>query len=116
MGEGNETGKRLGVIIGVYLCVKQIINIIFGGGIGVTDILLILLGAAQIFCSIKGIKYSHYIVGIIIGVLGIFGVIRNIAHPIHNLLYLIEGVIDVFAAFLLLANRDIKEQCQQTRL
>lgn len=100
-----ETGKQFSIAIGIYLIVKQIINLILDAG--VTSLILPIVMAILLFL---GIKYCNYGVACVLIVIAIACIGTNLSNLGFNryLLYVVEGIIDILCAVALCVNNDIK--------
>lgn len=101
----NETGRNYAVMIGVYLIIKAIINMIIGSDPFGNVIFSVIEAAALL----TGLQYINYVVAgvLILGVVVNFG--NNISNIGSNWIYLVEAAIDVFCAAILIAQKDVKE-------
>ncbi len=99
-----NNGKMIALGIGAYQVIKAILNSIIGG-LALIDILVAI---AMLAVFVLGIKYSNYVCGAIIAIVAVAHLGTNIANISSNLIYLIEGVIDIVAAVLLFINSDVK--------
>lgn len=106
MNTNNEIGRKYVVLVGLYLIVKVVVNLIFGGGFDFGGLIFAIVAALAMF---SGLQYLNFVVA---GLLA-FGVARhlgyNFTHLPDTLIYLIEGVIDIGAAVLLIMQNDVKE-------
>lgn len=106
MSTNNENGRRMSVGIGVYLIVKCVVNMIIGGGLDISGLLI----AAGLSCVLwLGIQYTNYVVAGILAIIVLVHLPANISNISSNLIYLIEAVIDIGCAVLLCTNSNIKE-------
>lgn len=101
----DETGKQFSIAIGIYLIVKQTINLILGAG--VTSLILPIVMAVLLFL---GIKYCNYGVSCVLVVIVIMHIGTNLSNLGFNryLLYVVEGILDILSAVALCVNSDIK--------
>lgn len=100
-----ETGKQFSIVIGIYLLVKQVLNIFLGDGF--TSLILPIIMAILLFL---GIKYCNYGVACVLVVIAIMHIGTNLSNLGFNryLIYVIEGVLDILSAVALCVNNDIK--------
>lgn len=106
-------GRNLCGIIGGYMVLKGIVNLILD--FGFSNILMIAVSAGLAFGLIIGFKYMNFITaGFLVAMVlaHIMDNIKNIGLNSH-LLYLAEAVIDVVCAYKLITNIDIKEHFGQ---
>ena len=76
MNTNNETGRKICVGIGAYLIVKCVLNMIIGGGLDISGLLI----AAAMFCALwSGIKYVNYVVAGILAVIALIHMPDNIS-------------------------------------
>ena len=101
----------MSVAIGVYLIAKAVLNMVIGGGFSFSDMFIALGLAVMMF---TGFKYFNYIAAAVLAVIVLIYLPGNISNISSNLIYLIEGVIDIVCAALLCLQRDIREHFTQT--
>ncbi len=99
-----ESGKNTCLVIGGYMVVKSIINLILGFSTG--NIITLLVSAALAFTLVAGIKYLNYATGAYLAVVFLMHVAGNVSG--HHWFYLAEGIIDVIAAFILFTSSNVK--------
>ncbi|MBR1384440.1 MAG: hypothetical protein IJ555_11635 [Ruminococcus sp.] len=102
-------GRNLCGLIGGYMIIKSILNLILS--FGFANILMLAISAGLCFGLIISFKYMNYITAaflIIMVLVNIKGNISNFGLNVH-LVYLAEAVIDVICAWQLITNEDIKE-------
>ncbi|MGN0607248.1 MAG: hypothetical protein ACI4JM_12070 [Oscillospiraceae bacterium] len=100
-----NNGRTFAVAIGAYQVIKTIINAVIGGFV-LSDMLI---AAAMLIVLAAGVKYSNYICAGILALVAIMHLGDNIANIGSNLIYLIEGILDIGAAVILCINKDVKE-------
>ncbi len=105
MKTNNVKGRNFVVIIGAYLIVKAVLNMIIGGGFNITDLILAVI---CFFAMFSGLQYLNYATAVVIAIPVISHMLYNIIHLPGTLIYLIEAFIDVGAIILLVTNADIK--------
>lgn len=106
MNTNNESGRRMSVGIGAYLVIKCVLNMIIGGGLDISGLLI----AAALCCALwSGIKYTNYVVAGILAIIVLVNLPANISDISSHLIYLIEAVIDIVCAVLLCTNSSIRE-------
>ena len=89
MNTNNEAGRRICVGIGVYLIVKCMLNMIIGGGLDISGLLI----AAALFCALWcGIRYTNYAVAVILAVTALVHLPDNISNIGNNWIYLVERI------------------------
>ncbi|MGN1411398.1 MAG: hypothetical protein ACI4WH_02660 [Oscillospiraceae bacterium] len=100
-----ETGKIYSVVMGIYIIVKAVLNMILGNGF--SSLILPILMAIVLFI---GIKYGNYAIAIVLGITVLMHIGTNVSNLGLNryLIYFIEGIIDIVCAILLVINKDIK--------
>lgn len=102
-------GRNLCGLIGGYMILKGILNLILG--FGFTNIIMLAVSAGLAFGLIISFKYMNFVTaGFLIGMViaHLKDNISNIGLNVH-LLYIAEAVIDVICAFKLVADKDIRE-------
>lgn len=102
-------GRNLVGIIGGWLVIKSIINLILGFSFG--NIVTLIAAAALAFLMLKGIPFMNYVTAVLVGAV----VLKNLGYNIKNveILYLVEAVIDAVCVVQLVINKDIKEHFHQ---
>lgn len=100
-----EQGKTISTIIGAYIVIKGLINLILGFSVG--NLITLIAGVAFAYTLVQGIKYFNYITGAYLAILFLANIIPNISG--HHWFYLIEGIIDAICAFVLIAGPSVKE-------
>ncbi|MBQ7046935.1 MAG: hypothetical protein IJN85_04245 [Oscillospiraceae bacterium] len=109
MTTNNESGRMVAIIIGVYLVCKELINMfigLLGGGFGITGLITAAILAVVLFL---GIKYTNYVVAVILAIVVLTNLGNNISNIGDNLLYLIEGIIDIICAVIICIMPNVKE-------
>lgn len=102
-------GRNLCGLIGGYMILKGIINLILG--FGFTNILMLAVSVGLTVGLLISFKFMNYVTAGFLAVMVLVHIkdnISNIGLNIH-LLYLAEAVIDVICAFKLVADSDIRE-------
>ncbi|MBQ6181417.1 MAG: hypothetical protein IJK31_06990 [Ruminococcus sp.] len=111
MSTNNENGRKICIGIGVYLIAKCVLNMIIGGGLDISGLLI----AAGLSCVLwLGIQYTNYAVAGILALIALVHLPANISNISSNWIYLIEGIIDIGFAALLCIHSDIKEHFTNT--
>ena len=109
----NERGRAYALIIGIYFILKTILNIILGDNSG--NIIYATLETVVLFA---GIQYANYVIAgitafVFCGIMHTADIIYylkgNLSAPLNNILYIIEGVIDIYCAYILIFNGNVKE-------
>ncbi|MBD5095540.1 MAG: hypothetical protein HDT40_00800 [Lachnospiraceae bacterium] len=102
--ENTNSGKNTCIVIGGYMVVKSIINLIMGFGLG--NVITLVVSVALAFTLIAGIKYFNFITAAYLVVIFLIHVVGNITG--HHWFYLAEGIIDVIFAFILVAGSGVR--------
>lgn len=102
--ENTNSGKNTCIVIGGYMVVKSIINLVMGPGLG--NVITLVVSVVLAFTLIAGIKYFNFITAAYLVVIFLMHVAGNIAG--HHWFYLAEGIIDVICAFLLVAGSGVR--------
>ena len=95
-----QTGGKWMSLIGAYMIVKGIVNLILGFSVG--NIVTLLISGVLAFLIIKGVPYMNYVTGAYL-----IHIIPNIQG--HHWFYLAEGIIDLIAAVVLFTSGRTKE-------
>lgn len=99
-----ENGKTICMVIGAYMVVKGLLNLVLGFGLG--NIVTLVVSAALAYTLVTHMPYCNYITGAYLAVIFLVHIAGNISGG--QWLYLIEGIIDVIAAVILFINPDVK--------
>ncbi len=103
----NVKGRNIAYTIAAYQGVKLILNMILGGGF---DLLALLILIATVVFATIGLKFTNYAMAGVLVFIVLLHLSDNISNFSSNWIYLLEGLIDLFAAYLLIFNNDVKEQ------
>lgn len=106
MRTNNVQGRNYALIIGCYLIIKSIVNMIIGRGLNIGDLLLSVLMA---FALCTGLQFVNYVVAGIMALIVIVHLPGNISDFGSNWFYLLEGIVDIGLAAVLVVKSDIKE-------
>ena len=104
MKTNNANGRTLAVVVGAYMVIKMVINLILGGSVG--DLIYTIIEALAL---VTGLMYINYVVAGLLVLVMLLNLKNNISNFSSNWFYLVEGIIDIGAAVLLVLNKDIKE-------
>ena len=105
-------GQILSIGTAVYIILKQIVNIIVGGFSGL-NLLIMLFGAAAGVCFYLGVRKSNIAVAVVMMTVACAFLPDNLKN--FNLLYIIEGVLDMLGALLLVFHPDIRTHCKMSK-
>lgn len=106
MKTSNVQGRNIAVVIGVYLIIKSVLNMMIGGGLSISSLLIAVGGALALF---SGMQFVNFVVAGILAFVAVVHLPANISNLGSNWIYLIEGVIDIVCAVLLVTIGDVKE-------
>ena len=106
MKTNNLQGRNIAVAIGAYIIIKSVLNMIIGGGLSISSLLIAIGGALALF---SGMQFVNFIVAGILFIVAVTHLPANISNFGSNWIYLIEGIIDIACAVLLVTKNDIKE-------
>lgn len=106
MKTNNERGRTYVIIVGAYLLLKAILNMVIGGGLNIGDLLFAVIAAAAMF---SGLQYLNIAVSALLALAVVTNLPYNLTHLPSTLIYLVEAVIDAGAVVLLLVQNDVKE-------
>ena len=107
-----NNGQKLSIGVAVYIVIKQIVNCIIGGFSGM-NLVFLLAGIAAGVCFHQGVKKSNIVVAVLMMLVTCAYLPGNIRN--FNLLYLLEGVIDILGALLLAFHPDIRTHCKMSK-
>lgn len=103
MKTNNTSGRTFALVIGIYLVVKAVLNMILGGSFA--DIVIGIVYAAFLF---SGLEFVNYAIALLLAVT----VLRHIGYNISNLpgtlIYLIEAAADIAAAAVICLQKDVR--------
>ena len=100
-----QTGGKWSALIGAYIIVKGIINLILGFSVG--NVVTLIISAVLAFLLMKGVPYMNYVVGAYLAIISVVNLIPNITE--HHWFYLAEGILDLIAAFVLFTSKKVQE-------
>ena len=109
MKTNNSQGRAVVVIIGAYLFLKVIINMILGGGIDIGGIIQAVVLFAAMF---SGLQYLNYVVVAVLGLTVLIHLPGNIMGIFQNwkyVVYLLEGGVDVLACLMLVLPPNVRQ-------
>ncbi|MCQ2407556.1 MAG: hypothetical protein MJ065_03395 [Oscillospiraceae bacterium] len=107
-----NNGQKLSIGVAVYIVIKQIVNSIIGG-FGGLNFMILLAGIAAGVCFYQGVKKSNIVVAVLMMLVACAYLPGNIKN--FQLLYLIEGVVDILGALLLAFHPDIRTHCKMSK-
>ncbi|MDE5835369.1 MAG: hypothetical protein K2H26_07615, partial [Ruminococcus sp.] len=105
MKTNSPQGRTIATAIGVYLIIKSILNMVIGGRLSISSLLIAVGGALALF---SGMQFVNIIVAGILFIVAVIHLPANISHFGSNWIYLLEGIIDIVCAVLLVTRNDIK--------
>lgn len=105
MKTNNPQGRNVATAIGVYLIIKSVLNMVIGGGLSISSLLIAVGGALALF---SGMQFVNFVVAGILFIVAVVHLPANISNFGSNWIYLIEGIIDIVCAVLLVTRDDIK--------
>lgn len=106
MNTKNESGRMVAIIIAVYVILKVLVNMMLGGSL---DISGLLIAAAEAVFLFIGLKYTNYVIAAVLVLVMVVHLGDNIKNISSNLIYLIEGIIDVICAVILCVAGNVRE-------
>lgn len=98
-------GKKLATCVGVWMVIKNIINLVLG--FSVRNLIGLVAAAVVVYILNLGIPYANYIIAAVMAIVVIKNLPYNISHV--QILYLAEAVIDVIGICILVANQEVRE-------
>lgn len=98
-------GRKIATCVGIWLVIKNIINLVLGFSVG--NLISLIAAAAVVYIFNLGIPYANYIIAAVMAIVVIKNLPYNISHV--QILYLAEAVIDVIGIYILAANREVRE-------
>lgn len=109
MKTNDPQGRAVVIIIGGYLFLKVIVNMILGGGIDIGGAIQAVILFAAMF---SGLEYLNIVVAAVLGLTVLVHLPGNIIGIFHNwkhIIYLLEGGVDVFAILLLILPASVRQ-------
>ncbi len=100
-----QTGGKWSALIGAYMVVKGIVNLILGFSAG--NVVTLLVSVVLAFLLIKGVPYMNYVTGAYLALMCVINLVPNITG--HHWFYLAEGIIDLIAAVVLFTSKRSQE-------
>ncbi|MDE5772014.1 MAG: hypothetical protein K2I06_10385 [Ruminococcus sp.] len=105
MKTNNPQGRNIAVAIGAYIIIKSVLNMIIGGGLSISSLLIAVGGALALF---SGMQFVNLVVAGILFIVAVVHLPANISNFGSNWIYLLEGIADIVCAVLLVTKDDIK--------
>lgn len=105
----NETGKKISVVIGIYIIAKAVLNMILG--FSFVNILMVLVAGVIFVLLYKRIPYCNYIVAVYLALVFLahfWTNITNLSNGFVYWIYLAEGILDLLAGAILAFNKNVK--------
>ena len=96
-----ENGKKMITVVGAYMILKGILNLILG--FSASNLVSLL------FAMLKRIPYSQYVTAIFLALIFLVNLPANLSNLGSNWIYLVEGLLDVGAAAILAFHKDVKD-------
>jgi hypothetical protein len=100
----NQQGRTAALVVGVYFIAKSVLNLILGGGF--IDVILAVVEAVLLF---TGLMYLNYVVAAVVALIVLRYLKNNLSAPKDNLIYIIEGAVDIICAVFLCLGKNIRE-------
>lgn len=97
-------GRNFCALIGGYMILKSLINLILG--FSFMNIVWLAVNAALAYALIKAMPQLNLVTGVFLALMFLLNVKNNISG--HQWFYLGEGIIDAICAAALFINKDIK--------
>lgn len=101
-----ENGRKMVLIVGVYMVLKGILNLILG--FSASNVVSLLFAVVLAAAMLKKIPYSQYVTAIFLALIFVVNLPGNLSNLGTNWIYLIEGLLDVGAAAILVFHKDVK--------
>jgi len=106
----SEQGKKIAMGIGIYLVVKQLLNVMLGA-----DVFTLVLPVAISVCmALHFWKYTNYAVAGITALIALYYLPANFGGLPSTWLYLTEGILDIGVSAVLILSDDVKAYFNQT--
>lgn len=99
-----ENGKKIAMAIGIYLLVKQFVNVMLGASI----FSMLIPFVISVFFYLNLSEYTNYIAGAVIVFIAVWHLPDNLRNFPSSWLYLTEGILDLVASVVLIFSQDIK--------
>ena len=101
-----ENGRKMVLVVGVYMVLKGILNLILG--FSASNVVSLLFAVAMAAAMLKKVPYSQYVPAIFLALIFVVNLPGNLSNLGTNWIYLIEGLLDVGAAAILVFHKDVK--------
>ena len=101
------SGKVISFTAACYMLAKQVLNGLLGG----FDLGMLVVTAAFAVCLFYGVRYMNYAAGVWLAAVALYylpGNLKGLSNG--SLLYLLEGIADLFFAFLLLWHKGVRQR------
>lgn len=109
-----ETGKKMALAVGIYLIIKNVLNLILGFSFG--NVITLAAAGVVFLLLYKRIPYTNYIIAaylLLLFLAHFWTNITNLGNGWIYWLYLAEGLLDLGAGALLVFSKDIKAYYQR---
>ncbi|MGN0438941.1 MAG: hypothetical protein ACI4F4_10495 [Lachnospiraceae bacterium] len=99
------SGKTIVTGISVWIAAKSLLNLILGFSFG--NLITLVVAVVLAILLMANVPYMNYVLAVLLGIV----VLKNLPYNIMNfqLIYLLEGLIDVVCVVLLVAVKDVRE-------
>lgn len=113
MNTNSVKGRSIAASIGAYMIIKAIINMILGGGLMLSDLMI----AAGMTCALlTGMQFLNYVVAAVLVIIAVKHLPANISNIGSNWIYLAEGIADIVCAAILVIQSDVREHFTTIKL
>ena len=115
-----ENGKKMITVVGAYMILKGILNLILG--FSASNLVSLLFAAVLIFAMLiagavsicvkmlmLGLFFTLVLSAIILALIFLVNLPANLSNLGSNWIYLVEGLLDVGAAAILAFHKDVKD-------
>lgn len=102
-----ENGRRMVFVVGAYMVLKGILNLILG--FSASNVISLLFAVVLAFAMLKKIPCSQYVTAIFLVLIFVVNLPGNLSNLGKNWIYLIEGLLDIGAAAILVFHKDVKD-------
>ncbi len=105
----SEAGKKLSAVVGIYVIIKALLNLILG--FSFVNVLMLIVSGVIFVLLYKRIPYCNYIVAVYLALVFLahfWTNITNLGNGFVYWIYLAEGILDLLAGATLAFNKNVK--------
>lgn len=112
MNTKNESGRMITLIVGIYLILKILLNMVLNGlNLNVGELIIAVAEALVLYA---GLMFSNYVVAVLLLIVVLMHLGDNLKNLGSNLIYFLEGIIDAVCAVAICALPSVREHCSNS--